>query len=659
MACARRLLMLLYLLPVSLAWRPKTVFHLHKPPSWARRSCESPWQLFPSPLRCSSSRPLCLGLPPVRVAHHTQTTLVLFPSLSAGSPRPQPHQVWDIRELGREAERRGGCSSIKKPYWALAREDRLEGPSHCCVPSSLASRKLCTTQTVSLQGRARQKPNGHACSKHSECRSRCCVLSISGSELTCRPMTIFLQCQPWRKVSRRPGRGREGRGRGQGGRRAPGSGSVSPAQREPLHQRQRVPEQVLPRSDRGQPPPLRPPERDPGSVPALGECPRCPGGGAARSPGLAVGPAPSERDSPNPRRVPFQERLSSAVWTLASASASLSRKARMRPPKRKQVTGRSLGVSAGNRCPRLGKGHLMRGWVVNPPHQVPGLPVTGKLILEEEPVRTREKLSLDLVPAFRWELSLRGSRRSFWAVKTCRCQTRPSCRSSELRRPLCGCNLPSWVCYPFSRSRRNWDCLARVALSPRTVLSFDKRHLGALRRADTRSCPPRADGAPTEQAPAAQARVWRGRLAGVARWGTWHPPVCKRQSARRRGSLLPEGGAEGSGSLAGTEASARTVVPLHDRHLGALFAAETRDFRTASSPGDCLSPTSGPPAKRFQRSVSEAGVWQSTVRHTFAGQDVRLRLGSERTSRVHTIRFLCRVCLVEEASRPYPPALVS
>ena len=33
--------------------------------------------------------------------------------------------------------------------------------------------------------------------------------------------------------------------------------------------------------------------------------------------------------------------------------------------------------------------------------------VTGKLILVEEPVRTREKLSLDLVPAFSWELSLR------------------------------------------------------------------------------------------------------------------------------------------------------------------------------------------------------------------------------------------------------------
>lgn len=45
-----------------------------------------------------------------------------------------------------------------------------------------------------------------------------------------------------------------------------------------------------------------------------------------------------------------------------------------------------------------------------------------------------------------------------------------------------GCNLPSWGCYPFSRSWRNWDCLARVALSPRTVLSRDKRHLGALRR---------------------------------------------------------------------------------------------------------------------------------------------------------------------------------
>lgn len=33
--------------------------------------------------------------------------------------------------------------------------------------------------------------------------------------------------------------------------------------------------------------------------------------------------------------------------------------------------------------------------------------VTGKLILVEEPVRTREKLSLDLVPVFSWELSLR------------------------------------------------------------------------------------------------------------------------------------------------------------------------------------------------------------------------------------------------------------
>nr|XP_060468010.1 roquin-1-like [Panthera onca] len=78
--------------------------------------------------------------------------------------------------------------------------------------------------------------------------------------------------------------------------------ALAQAQREPLHQGRRVPEQVLPRSDRGQPPPLRPPERDPGSVPAL---------------------------------------------------------------------------------------------------------VTGKLILVEEPVRTREKLSLDLVPAFSWELSLR------------------------------------------------------------------------------------------------------------------------------------------------------------------------------------------------------------------------------------------------------------
>ncbi|XP_040322869.1 uncharacterized protein LOC121024731 isoform X2 [Herpailurus yagouaroundi] len=233
MACARRLLLLLYLLPVSLAWRPKTVFHLHKP--GVTEALHHPDRLPPGPGPAEGAR--------------------------AGWPAP------------------GGGGS-RRPE--LAAEGAGGRRRERGLPSGGG------------------QPNGHACSKHSECRSRCCVLGISGSELTCRPMTIFLQCQPWRKVSRRPGRGREGRG--QGGRRAPGSGSVSPAQREPLHQRRRVPEQVLPRSDRGQPPPLRPPEGDPGSMPDL---------------------------------------------------------------------------------------------------------VTGKLILVEEPVWTREKLSLDLVPAFSWELSLR------------------------------------------------------------------------------------------------------------------------------------------------------------------------------------------------------------------------------------------------------------
>ena len=65
MACARRLLLLLYLLPVSLAWRPKTVFHLHKvsttPPSGGGPHSGS--RGFPAPLcRCLPPRILS-GLP--------------------------------------------------------------------------------------------------------------------------------------------------------------------------------------------------------------------------------------------------------------------------------------------------------------------------------------------------------------------------------------------------------------------------------------------------------------------------------------------------------------------------------------------------------------------------------------------------------------------
>ncbi|XP_053062154.1 leucine-rich colipase-like protein 1 isoform X1 [Acinonyx jubatus] len=133
MACARRLLLLLYLLPVSLAWRPKTVFHLHKQPG-VTEALHHPDRLPPGPGPAEGAR--------------------------AGWPAP------------------GGGGS-RHPE--LAAEGAGGRRKERGLPSGGG------------------QPNGHACSKHSECRSRCCVLSISGSELTCRPMTIFLQCQPWRK----------------------------------------------------------------------------------------------------------------------------------------------------------------------------------------------------------------------------------------------------------------------------------------------------------------------------------------------------------------------------------------------------------------------------------------------------------------------------
>ncbi|XP_039078688.1 leucine-rich colipase-like protein 1, partial [Hyaena hyaena] len=68
----------------------------------------------------------------------------------------------------------------------------------CLLPGSLAWGSKAALHLYKVPFR---QPNNHACSKHSDCQSGCCVANIysSVSEMTCRPRTIFLQCEPWRK----------------------------------------------------------------------------------------------------------------------------------------------------------------------------------------------------------------------------------------------------------------------------------------------------------------------------------------------------------------------------------------------------------------------------------------------------------------------------
>ncbi|XP_007456752.1 PREDICTED: uncharacterized protein LOC103079684 [Lipotes vexillifer] len=44
-----------------------------------------------------------------------------------------------------------------------------------------------------------QKPNGHTCLDHTECRSGCCITSSYGLQTYGTAKTIFLQCVPWRE----------------------------------------------------------------------------------------------------------------------------------------------------------------------------------------------------------------------------------------------------------------------------------------------------------------------------------------------------------------------------------------------------------------------------------------------------------------------------
>lgn len=106
---------------------------------------------------------------------------------------------------------------------------------------------------------------------------------------------------------------------------------------------------MLHHAQRGRLPPLRPPERPPGAVPALGERP--PLGGASRG---ARGRLPARgAGSPHPRGAPFREGLTLAAF----GSVFLNRKGK------RSWGGRdpAVRVPAGSRCRAPGEGPLDAG----------------------------------------------------------------------------------------------------------------------------------------------------------------------------------------------------------------------------------------------------------------------------------------------------------
>ncbi|XP_064337012.1 leucine-rich colipase-like protein 1 [Camelus dromedarius] len=148
MASARRLLLLLCLLPASLAWRRKGLGQSYKGAGG---------------FILSPSSHLAAG--PHRLHHPLWTLLPPF--------LPQ----W----IGEACERHEECQSS------------------CCVKNSLSPQKFCTPRNVFQQCLSWQKPNGHSCQGHSECQSGCCTTNGYRPQMFCTARTLFLQCLPWRK----------------------------------------------------------------------------------------------------------------------------------------------------------------------------------------------------------------------------------------------------------------------------------------------------------------------------------------------------------------------------------------------------------------------------------------------------------------------------
>ncbi|XP_032327841.1 leucine-rich colipase-like protein 1 isoform X1 [Camelus ferus] len=154
MASARRLLLLLCLLPASLAWRRKGLGQSYK---WIGEACER--------------------------HEECQSSCCVKNSLS-------PQKFCTPRNVFQQ------CLSWQKPNGHSC-QGHSECQSGCCTTNGYRPQMFCTARTLFLQCLPWRKPRGDFCLKHSECRSKCCVRLSELSRHRCVPRSgILAQCLP-------------------------------------------------------------------------------------------------------------------------------------------------------------------------------------------------------------------------------------------------------------------------------------------------------------------------------------------------------------------------------------------------------------------------------------------------------------------------------
>nr|XP_025844031.1 leucine-rich colipase-like protein 1 [Vulpes vulpes] len=157
MACAGHLVLLLLLLPTSMAWRTRIPFPSHK---GIGEACEGHSE-------CQSHCCVTNSLNPRTFC--TSRTIFLK------------------------------CLSWQKPNGHTCSE-HSECQSNCCVTTNDNMMTFCKPKTIFLQCIPWRKPNGHDCTDHTECRSQCCIMPNEVSRHRCIPRSgLLAQCLPMAK----------------------------------------------------------------------------------------------------------------------------------------------------------------------------------------------------------------------------------------------------------------------------------------------------------------------------------------------------------------------------------------------------------------------------------------------------------------------------
>ncbi|EPY88297.1 hypothetical protein CB1_000182007 [Camelus ferus] len=203
MASARRLLLLLCLLPASLAWRRKGLGQSYKV------STTSP-VARPQPTLVGTQAPflplgLCAPSPPTPSCH-------LVPAAWHRSCSGNPARRKRVAGAGVEEEVRGKAGPVGAQVGLTASASWCDGKDHVIFRLSCGL-ALCHSWILPGSwgplhsedaggGGGAQTPCqwiGEACERHEECQSSCCVKNSLSPQKFCTPRNVFQQCLSWQK----------------------------------------------------------------------------------------------------------------------------------------------------------------------------------------------------------------------------------------------------------------------------------------------------------------------------------------------------------------------------------------------------------------------------------------------------------------------------